>query len=516
MKKLCYILFMAITWCSCYEDKGNYNYRDLADVEVALPDEAYCLSFGESLKITPTINTVIPEVDLRYDWEFLTDTLDTWWNQYISVFQERDLDYVCTMGRIFPTEGSYKLRLNVTQVSSGRHFYSNEVDVKLIAQASVLGAMVLHGDGNASDIGIVAAKEFQLAPPSGTFVEQILPCYYSEQNGGAKIDGKGISIIQTYLSQDYMDNVVIIALTDESSAVTESKTMLKIDEWNDLFVGNLNRGIPQGFCVKDYNVYVFDDGDIFTRQAYTYPFTTPVYEQDVYGYDFYPQIFFPSGSLLNNTGMFFEKNKRAFMILQNLFNFDNWTIMNADSGVFNPGDMKADFVYMDAGGRYGMLAVMKEDNGNYFIAEMDWNAASYDQVPVYRYDLMHLPEVQNGDVVNWAFGTAQINMAYYATANEVKQFSVDAGQKIIPETLKMTNNDPIIFEGEITMMKILKPAILTDYYMSNVEMVIGTYGGTIGSGKLYSLELDPTSGRAKSVKSYSGFDRIYDVVLKVY
>ena len=105
---------MAITWCSCYEDKGNYNYRDLADVEVALPDEAYCLSFGESLKITPTINTVIPEVDLRYDWEFLTDTLDTWWNQYISVFQERDLDYVCTMGRIFPTEGSYKLRLNVS------------------------------------------------------------------------------------------------------------------------------------------------------------------------------------------------------------------------------------------------------------------------------------------------------------------------------------------------------------------------------------------------------------------
>ena len=111
-------------------------------------------------------------------------------------------DSVCTMGRIFPTEGSYKLRLNVTQVSSGRHFYSNEVDVKLIAQASVLGAMVLHGDGNASDIGIVAAKEFQLAPPSGTFVEQILPCYYSEQNGGAKIDGKGISIIQKMCIRD--------------------------------------------------------------------------------------------------------------------------------------------------------------------------------------------------------------------------------------------------------------------------------------------------------------------------
>ena len=37
----------------------------------------------------------------------------------------------------------------------------------------------------------------------------------------------------------------------------------------------------------------------------------------------------------------------------------------------------------------------------------------------------------------WQTGLSElrkINMAYYATANEVKQFSVDAGQKIIPET----------------------------------------------------------------------------------
>ena len=106
-------------------------------------------------------------------------------------------------------------------------------------------------------------------------------------------------------------------------------------------------------------------------------------------------------------------------------------------------------------------------------------------------------------MVNWAFGTAQINMAYYATANEVKQFSVDAGQKIIPETLKMTNNDPIIFEGEITTDEDIETGNINGATTCLMwEMVIGTYGGTIGSGKLYSLELDPTSGRAKSVKSY--------------
>ena len=44
------------------------------------------------------------------------------------------------------------------------------------------------------------------------------------------------------------------------------------------------------------------------------------------------------------------------------------------------------------------------------------------------------------------------------------------------------------------MMKILKPGIYSGenndtYYKSNVEMVVGTYGGVAGSGILYVAEL---------------------------
>ena len=46
-------------------------------------------------------------------------------------------------------------------------------------------------------------------------------------------------------------------------------------------------------------------------------------------------------------------------------------------------------------------------------------------------------------------------------------------------------------------------------------MVVGAYGGTSGSGKLYSLELDPNSGKVKSqLGVYEGFDRIYEVDIK--
>ena len=70
---------------------------------------------------------------------------------------------------------------------------------------------------------------------------------------------------------------------------------------------------------------------------------------------------------------------------------------------------------------------------------------------------------------------------------------------------------------EITFIKILKPRAIggKSYYKNNVLMVVGAYGGTSGSGKLYSLELDPNSGKVKSqLGVYEGFDRIYEVDIK--
>ena len=66
-------------------------------------------------------------------------------------------------------------------------------------------------------------------------------------------------------------------------------------------------------------------------------------------------------------------------------------------------------------------------------------------------------------------------------------------------------------------MKLLNPNMNgkpEGYYMTNEEMVVATYGGTPGSGILYSLQMDPFSGRVKTVKKYTGFDKIYDVNIK--
>ncbi|WP_065219131.1 MULTISPECIES: PKD-like family lipoprotein [Butyricimonas] len=519
-----YILFFT---CSCYDDKGNYDYHELEEIKISLPQESYNQHFNERLQINNIkIETTIPENDLSYHWQVLGDTLGARWKQYISIAEGKELDYVFEKDELlFPQEGTYQLRLNVMQISSGRHFYSNVVELTLVEQISLCGALVLHGDETSTDIGIIVAKEFQLTAPSATLKEQVLPHYYSEANGGEKITGKGLQILQNYSSngQSYPDYIVNIVLTDQSSVVTNGKTMQKTGEFNDLFVGNLNQGKPE-FCqlISD-ELYVIDGGDIFIKASNRPSFTVPLFTAKDYQCDFYPHIWQPEQTTLMR-GLFFDRATRGFVGLSymSMSNFNHFFSINAEEGgngtsPFNPADMQAELLYMDAGGVANhFLAVMQEDNGNYFIAEIDAAAESNAKVPQYKYSLSHILDVQSGSVINWAFGSSFINMCYYATASGVYQFTADAGQTITPQPLRKQSGEEVKFEDEITLLRILKPNIGNGYYMSNIEMVVTTYGGIPGSGKLYSMELDPFSGRVISVKEYKGFDRIYDINIKGY
>lgn len=149
---------------------------------------------------------------------------------------------------------------------------------------------------------------------------------------------------------------------------------------------------------------------------------------------------------------------------------------------------------------------------------MNIGASGFEGVPQYRYDLSGWSDVQSGKAIDWAFGENYINMCFYATADGVYQFAVDNGQiSSAPAKLRMQDNSEVAFEGEVTMMKLLNPTVNGGgYYMANTEMVVGTYGGAAGTGILYSLELEPWSGRVISVKEYTEFDEIYDVDIKTY
>lgn len=526
MKKLYWIFLVAMAWCGCYDDKGNYDYRDLDELQVAIKEEGtHSIMYGEILKLTSDIKTSIPDADLQCDWEVQMDT--AWYNPFVSVAQGRELNYKWE-NEVLNKEKTWRMRLNVTQLSNKRHFYSNVVDVEVRLTPSALGLMVLHGDGTSSDIGVIEAPEFQLQQPAAGFQSRTTPDYYSSKNGNEKIAGTGTGLWQIYPNtwgSPRPENVVIVALTEQASVVAESKTLEKRGDWNDMFVGGLNAGQPRGITIHRSDVYIFDGEDIFYRQGSKYRVAVPKYEYEEgnvnYGFKFYPQLFGTSGV---GQAVLFDEEKKGFVACAQTFSFSEFALIDVNEpGIsipFNPGKMGADLLHWDTGGKYGLLAVMQEENnGPVFIAEMNSAAAKSSDFPKYKYDLSHIAEVAGGEAVAWAFGENQINMGYYATARGVYHFALDEGNRINPTPLTMEDNSEVTFEGEITFIKILKPQAIggKSYYKNNVLMVVGTYGGTSGSGKLYSLELDPNSGKVKSLLGkYEGFDRIHKVEIKGY
>lgn len=525
MKKLYIIFLVAIAVCSCYEDKGNYDYKKLDEVEISLPSEFYSVIFGNKLSITPTITTSIPEHDLSYCWEIYGNSEANpfpYWQQYIPVDSNKILNYTCKLDDYMIREaGTYDMRLNITQISSGRHFYSETFQVKM-ERFSYTGAMVLHGNDLSSDIGIIVAEEFQLVQNGTSLENQTIPHYYSEMNGGETLKGKGTFVLQAYPfnGTTWRDNIVVIAVTDEGSAVS-GDDFVKTGEWNDMFYGGLNTNRPVAYFVNWGSMYAFDGKDLFYKGASTTYFMLPIVAST--DREIYPGIYIPEGNS-QISRLAFDKKKRGFIsVSYNSYTYETtYTEIEVKSNEgtvipFNPANMQADLIYMGGGGAgEHVLAIMKKDNGDYFMAELDMLASSYSNIPKYVYDLTHVTDVQNGNVINWAFASSYRNMCYYATSGGVYQFSADDGKIIQPEPLKDAQNE-ILFDGTITLMKLLNPNMNgkpEGYYMTNEEMVVATYGGTPGSGILYSLQMDPFSGRVKTVKKYTGFDKIYDVNIK--
>lgn len=76
------ILFLSVSLLSllsaCYDDKGNYDYKDYTKLEIVSKD-SYSIGIGEILKITPeiTYSKENPKMNLSYSWVLEGDEIST-------------------------------------------------------------------------------------------------------------------------------------------------------------------------------------------------------------------------------------------------------------------------------------------------------------------------------------------------------------------------------------------------------------------------------------------------------
>lgn len=517
MRKV-YIYLMMLLATACYEDKGNYDYTSLQDLTIGLTYDTYERGIGSQLQIDPIVATDIDDSDLDWQWEIGTysEEHDGYWN-FVKFAEGRKLDYTCKLGGYFEAPGTYRLRLHARQKSSERSFYSPVVTLSLISQLS--GLVVLHGNEQECDIALLKASDFLVNEGS---VETSLNAHCYSDASGEKIPGKGISIIQANTNYLYnVDMAFVVAITDQTGVWASYADLSKGGDWNSMFLPGINKGNPQFYDVQEQHIYAVDDGQIFPR---TNSFSLfPIPSEPLSAYDAGSRLFYTSGKV---QGFFFDKLSRGFIVTTNTYGLAVFSSNAGDyvksfpttgaGAKFNIAGMNADLVYVDKGGvNEHFLAVMKDDAGEYFLAELAWNAATDDEVAYARYDVNTLPGVP--DAKFWAFGDSQQTMCYYATADKVYRFTANPSLALASGELTTDNGEKIVFDGEITMMKVLKPAVTSgslgvNYYNRNKILLVGVYKD--GQGTLYSLKIKQATGNVESYTTYSGFDRIYDANIK--
>ena len=520
MKKSFYIhlsLLITILLYGCYEDKGNYVYDELEKITISLPEDVtkYNIQLGGTLKIDAKVISEINKNDLICDWEIYN-------NDAFHKFAEGE-KLECKFGpsEYIPSAGIYTIRLTVTQESNQIQIFSKHITVNVTGSST--GLMVLHGNADSCDIAIVRTSEFLGTAPAQPLEMQIFRNWYSDINE-SKIPGKAISIIHSYTSDTEPDRCYVIALTETGGVCTDYETGIRKMSYGDLFIGGLNKNMPEAFLAIDSKEVAFDGGEVFVNApseaawgSGSLFFSTPFIPAKK-NYSFAPFLFAVEGWMYGADAILFDRNSSSFIQVQGFWGGSvSSSVIEASGGKFNLTNMQANLIYMDCGGANGHhVAIIKDITNNQLKAlELNFGADLPDNIPYAQYNLSRLADIDIAKI--FAFGDNNPSMCYYATTSSIYRYIL-LPDNTVPNSMPLTLADgrtPVTLDGTITMMKILKPNEVWgkfSYYLYNKILVVGTLSRN--DGILYAFELDDNGNVKRQICKVEGFETITDVAIK--
>lgn len=537
------LVAILVTSHGCYKDLGNYNYNSLPEVVNIASDSynnAYTKALGDSLIVDPTVSYGGDASDLSFSWQIWNDTN----HKYITFKQGKKLKIKCgnTQGTdtLIPSAGAYSIRLAVVNNQlktnsdnpNANEVYSANITITVV-DASYRGLMVLHGDGQKCDVGLIEANIF-LPTASDNVTTKVTPNFYSYFNNGERISGIGKQVFQyghisTWGSQTYGTSNIYVFTDKGGIQANYLKLQKTAIDYSAMFANSADAsGKPQFFTQKGQaqGRTLIDNGRVFYGDFYGALFTSDY--APYYAAPFAAQIGRSDFSGNSSIGtVVFDNVHKCFLYsgygsgTSYLNRFPSSTVSSVD---LQPNDMKASLLYMEKRGSgkgtdrpsvYDVLAVMKDDaTGEKYLADFNFTVLDFAQASVGRYSMEALPEAK--DIKYYAFG-AGFNVNYYATKQNIYQYQY------------MNNNTAgLIYtfpnSEEITLMKIIKYEYSigsTNYYQfSNKVMVVATVDAQ-GHGKIYTFKIDVITGALTLAATFNGtesggsnFGSIYDANLK--
>lgn len=273
MKKLliCILAGTLVGAASCYKDKGNYSYHEINEVTFSQIDttNGYAIFIGDSLKISPKLNSSLPDgpQDYTYEWSFF-DMMKG--DKVLS--REKDLKI-----KINEAPGTYSLQYRVIDKSNGRLFH---VRTNIMVRTTVYeGYLVLNNVNGKSRLDMLSYDATNGSFTQITDVLQTMGSNLPEQ-------GKPIKVVATRVSNafNWSDSTYgIYMVTEDGTNRVHPETF----EWRPTYniryeiVGDIAPDFKADNLIPDpaqYYIcmYLYSDYNIYARGAGVEMYSLPV------------------------------------------------------------------------------------------------------------------------------------------------------------------------------------------------------------------------------------------------
>ncbi|MDD3039992.1 PKD-like family lipoprotein [Bacteroides sp.] len=221
---------------ACYDDKGNYDYKDLTEIEIA-KENPFSVTIGATVKITPdiTYSKENPRMNLVYTWTLEGEVIST----------SPILEWVSDR---YTTIASDNLILEITDLDNDL-VYRRDYTLKVKRKYDTYGYFVLaKKDGK---VCVHMIKEAEDEDGKRTYIpEQDI---YSLENNGELLPSATFKLHEHFClnlvnatDKDPINQLMFVA--PDQTVEVEPSTFQKVDtELQDMFGGAL----PSGLMVSD-------------------------------------------------------------------------------------------------------------------------------------------------------------------------------------------------------------------------------------------------------------------------
>ncbi|MFA6756036.1 MAG: PKD-like family lipoprotein [Bacilli bacterium] len=316
-------MFFIISVVGCYEDKGNYDYKDLSEVEISGIDEEYTVNIGSEFSISPK---------LTYKDEGIKNIKYTWKINDKVISEEKELNIVVDGLEVKPNQYS---EFDVTDVDNGI-VYSKLFRIS-VESTFKNGWLLLSDGGNSSTLDFIRQD--------GKIYNNVY-----ERANKEKLSGGAQSICEHFLPWSEETGQIFVAC-DKAPAYSvelDGNSFIKMISTKDEFEG----GIPDDFkpmgmkCVSSYD-YLFSNGKLYVRndnsgldshyQSGSFPnFPVP-------GEYKFSNILFKGNFVMSSDIYGFDENSKSYLMIRNglISKFD---YVNDKYQKFIPYDMNMDLL----------------------------------------------------------------------------------------------------------------------------------------------------------------------------